>query len=103
MIVYGWVTDTSILACFLATLGPGLLIMFNFSVVNIFMSRKFDLKLDEKPNFGEFAGEVGRRGVYAMPALFMPVIILGGIYGGIMTPTEAAAISVIYAIPVGFF
>jgi tripartite ATP-independent transporter DctM subunit len=103
MIVYGWVTDTSILACFLATLGPGLLIMFNFSVVNVFMSRKFDLKLDEKPNFGEFAGEVGRRGVYAMPALFMPVIILGGIYGGIMTPTEAAAISVIYAIPVGFF
>ncbi|MDN3685442.1 hypothetical protein QW180_25245 [Vibrio sinaloensis] len=33
----------------------------------------------------------------------MPVIILGGIYGGVMTPTEAAAVAVIYAVPVGFF
>ena len=39
----------------------------------------------------------------AIPALLMPVIILGGIYAGIMTPTEAAAVSVLYAIPVGFF
>ena len=39
----------------------------------------------------------------ALPALMMPVIILGGIYSGIMTPTEAAAVAVIYAIPVGFF
>ena len=36
-------------------------------------------------------------------AIFMPVIILGGIYGGFMTPTEAAAISIIYAIPVGIY
>ena len=102
MIVYGWVTDTSILACFLATTGPGLLIMFNFSVVNLWMSRKFDLKLDDKPSFKELTGEVARRGVYATPALLMPIMILGGIYGGVMTPTEAAAIAVIYAIPVGF-
>ena len=39
----------------------------------------------------------------ASPALMMPVIILGGIYSGIMTPTEAAAVAVIYAIPVGMF
>ena len=103
MIVYGWVTDTSILACFLATLGPGLLIMFNFSVVNLYMSRKFNLILDEKPTFTELTGEVTKRGIHAFPALLMPVIILGGIYGGIMTPTEAAAVAVIYAVPVGFF
>ena len=103
MIVYGWVTDTSILACFLATLGPGLFIMFNFSVVNLFMSRKFDLKLDEKPTFKELSSEVAKRGFNATPALLMPVMILGGIYGGVMTPTEAAALAVIYAIPVGFF
>ncbi|AQS47221.1 C4-dicarboxylate ABC transporter permease [Thioclava sp. JM3] len=102
MIVYGWVTDTSILACFLSTLLPGLFIMFNFSVVNIFMSRKFPLILDDKPSFSELSGEVARRGIHAFPALLMPVIILGGIYGGVMTPTEAAAVSVIYAIPVGF-
>lgn len=102
MIVYGWVTDTSILACFLATLGPGLLIMTSFSVINIYMSRKFDLVLDDKPSFSELSGEVARRGFHAFPALLMPVIILGGIYGGVMTPTEAAAVAVIYAVPVGF-
>ena len=102
MIVYGWVTDTSILACFLATAGPGLLVMLNFSLVNLFLARKFPLKLDAKPATADLVSEVGRRGVKAGPALLMPVIVLGGIYGGIMTPTEAAAVSVIYAIPVGF-
>lgn len=102
MIVYGWVTDTSILACFLATLGPGLAIMVAFSVVNLVMARKFPLVLDDRPSLGELRAEVTRRGVHAGPALLMPVIILGGIYGGVMTPTEAAAVAVIYAIPIGF-
>ncbi|MBE1284178.1 MAG: TRAP transporter large permease subunit [Rhodobacteraceae bacterium] len=102
MIVYGWVTDTSILACFLATLGPGLLIMASFSVVNIRMARKFPLQLNEPLKGSAFVSEATHRGMKATPALLMPVIILGGIYGGIMTPTEAAAVAVIYAIPVGF-
>lgn len=102
MIVYGWVTDTSILASFLATLGPGLLIMFNFCLVNLYMTRKFDLVLDQPMAFDQKLRDAGRRTVHAMPALLMPIIILGGIYGGIMTPTEAAAVAVIYALPVGF-
>ncbi|UXI03275.1 TRAP transporter large permease [Photobacterium sp. TY1-4] len=102
MIVYGWVTDTSILACFLATLGPGLLVTFNFAVINLLMARKFPLVLEEKLPFGDMLKEASSRTVHAIPALLMPVIILGGIYGGIMTPTEAAAVAVIYAIPVGF-
>lgn len=102
MIVYGWVTDTSILACFLATLGPGLLIMLNFSIVNLVMARKFPLVLDDKPTFSQLTTEVTKRGIHAFPALLMPVIILGGIYGGVMTPTEAAAVAVIYSVPVGF-
>ena len=76
--------------------------MTSFSVINLIMSRKFDLILDEKPSFSELSGEVARRGFHAFPALLMPVIILGGIYGGVMTPTEAAAVAVIYAVPVGF-
>ncbi|WP_136679981.1 TRAP transporter large permease [Neptunomonas sp. XY-337] len=103
MIVYGWVTETSILASFLATLGPGLLIMFNFAVVNMIMSRKFPLILDEKVSFSETMKQAGNNTVVALPALLMPVIILGGIYGGVMTPTEAAAVAVIYALPVGFW
>ncbi|MZI94098.1 TRAP transporter large permease subunit [Vibrio sp. CAIM 722] len=102
MIVYGWVTDSSILACFLATLGPGLFVMFNFAVINVIVSRKFDLILDDKPNMSEMMNKAAKKTFNAVPALLMPVIILGGIYGGIMTPTEAAAVSVIYAIPVGF-
>lgn len=103
MILFGWVTETSILACFLATLGPGLLIMVNFSVVNLWLSRKFDLILDEKPTFPQLTKNVTKTGIHAFPALLMPVMILGGIYGGIMTPTESAALAVIYSIPVGFF
>ncbi len=102
MIIYGWVTDTSILACFLATLGPGLLITFLFSVVNLVMARKFPLVLDPPKTLPETIKEGVSCTSRAIPALVMPLIILGGIYGGIMTPTEAAAVAVIYAIPVGF-
>lgn len=103
MIVYGWVTDTSILACFLATLGPGLAITFMFAVVNLVMARNFPLILEEPRSLGETLKEGLSRTGHAIPALLMPVIILGGIYGGVMTPTEAAAVAVIYALPVGFF
>ena len=102
MIIYGWVTDTSILACFLATLGPGLLITALFCVVNMFMSRKFPLKIDPPKTMTETVQEGVTLTSRALPALVMPMIILGGIYGGIMTPTEAAAVAVIYALPVGF-
>lgn len=102
MIIYGWVTDTSILACFLATLGPGLLITFLFSIVNLVMARKFPLVLDPPKKLPEVVKEGVACTSRAIPALVMPLIILGGIYGGIMTPTEAAAVAVIYAIPVGF-
>jgi len=101
MIVYGWVTDTSILASFLATLGPGLMIMVSLAVVNLITARGFDLKLDAKPDLRTLVTEARRRTISAAPALLMPFIILGGIYGGVLTPTEAAAVAVIYAVPVG--
>lgn len=102
MIIYGWVTDTSILACFLATLGPGLLITVLFAIVNLVLSRKFPLVMDQPQGFRETIKDGVSRASHALPALIMPVIILGGIYGGIMTPTEAAAVAVIYSLPVGF-
>ena len=103
MIIYGWVTDTSILACFLATLGPGLLITATFCAVNLIMVRKFPLKLDPPKSIRATARENVSLTSRAIPALIMPVIILGGIYGGVMTPTEAAAVAVIYSLPVGFW
>ncbi len=102
MILYGWVTETSILACFLSTLVPGLLITLLLSVVNMVWARKFNLKLESRDVIRERRRELVPRTISAAPALLMPVIVLGGIYGGVFTATEAAAVSAVYAIPVGF-
>ncbi|MDE0209959.1 MAG: TRAP transporter large permease [Boseongicola sp.] len=101
-IIYAWVTRQSVLKCFLATVIPGLILVVLIVAVNFVMLRRYrDIKT--LPPSKNFAGDFARKGWHAVPAFLMPVIILGGIYGGIMTPTEAAGIAVIYAIPVGFF
>lgn len=103
MIMFGWVTESSILACFLSTLGPGLLIMLLFCIINAVYSKKFDLKVTEKKPFGPRMAQIGKSTGAAIPALIMPFIILGGIYGGFFTPTEAAAVAAIYSIPIGLY
>ena len=103
MILYGWVTETSILAAFLSTLGPGLLITFVFCVINFIWARKFDLELEAPMPMSQQLKRLCFRTWNALPALAMPLIILGGIYGGVFTPTEAAAVAAIFSIPVGFF
>jgi tripartite ATP-independent transporter DctM subunit len=102
MILYGWVTETSILACFLATVGPGIAITATLSIMNLIWARKFNLVLEDPMPIAEKIKQVKTRTWGALPALLMPVVILGGIYGGVFTPTEAAAVSAFYAIPVGF-
>lgn len=103
MIIYGWVTETSILACFLATVGPGLLIVVAFSIINLIAARRMPgLVLEPPITLREKGGQLLSRGWQAAPALLMPCVILGGIYGGVFTPTEAAAVAVVYSIPVGF-
>ena len=103
MVIYGWVTETSILACFLSTLVPGLLICFLMCVVNMYWCRNFDLKLADKAILLEKRKKIVPITLHAAPALLMPLIILGGIYGGFFTATEAAVVAAIYAIPVGLF
>ena len=103
MIIYGWITETSILACFLPTVGPGLLVMLLFCIINMLECRKFDLVLMPPIPMKEKLLMTGSRTLVAIPALLMPVIILGGIYGGVFTPTEAAAVAAIYSIPVGLW
>jgi len=104
-IIYAWSANQSVLACFLATVGPALLLVFLLCCVNWYICKtspelnKAYLERLKVVKTGSNWGKTKR----AIPALLMPVIILGGIYGGIMTPTESAAVSVIYAIPVGFF
>lgn len=103
MIFYGWVTETSILAAFLATVGPGILIIILFSTINMVWTRRFpNIRLEEViADPRERRRYNGKRIMWAIPGLMVPVIILGGIYGGVFTPTEAAAVAAIVAIPLG--
>jgi C4-dicarboxylate transporter DctM subunit len=96
MIIYGLVTETSIVDLFLAGFGPGILLTVVMSAYAVWMNRHrprehFDL-LEVKTTF--------RRGVWAA---LMPVILLGGIYSGVFTATEAAAVALAYAIVVEVF
>jgi C4-dicarboxylate transporter DctM subunit len=104
MILYGWITETSILACFLSTLMPGIMITILLSIINLIWARRFPtLVLGEKITRSQWKKEFTKRTWRATPALLMPIIILGGIYGGVFTPTEAAAVAAILGLPVGFF
>ncbi len=106
-IIYAWSANQSVLTCFLATVGPGLLLAFLLCCVNWYICRTSpemnETHIRKQEEKIEIVDSNWTRTKKAIPALLMPVIILGGIYAGIMTPTEAAAVSVLYAIPVGFF
>lgn len=102
MIAFAMTAQISILSAFLSTLIPGLLMMTSYSLINIFMSRRMEnLTVAPRQSSKEKFKEIGRTTKQATFALLMPVLVLGGIYGGIFTPTEAAAISAIYAVLVG--
>jgi len=99
MILFAFVSSQSVAACFLATIGPAVILMVLFSGINIFMVRKMPVAVSStnrglREELRMFQNSTKR----ALPTLLLPVIILGGIYGGIATPTEAAAISVLYLI-----
>ncbi|MBP6853110.1 MAG: TRAP transporter large permease [Rhodoferax sp.] len=97
MILYGVSAEVSIGELFIAGFGPGLLIGGALMLfVYIYCKFKGWGKSDGDGRLG-----VGRATWQAGWALMMPVIILGGIYGGIFTPTEASAVAVFYALVVG--
>ena len=102
MILYAVVTRQSVAACFLATIGPGILLIITLCVFNAIKMRLNPQQQASLP-LPERLREIRSTGWKALPALMLPFIILGGIYGGAFTPTEAAAIAVVYAIPVGLF
>lgn len=101
-ILYGWVAQQHVLKCFLSTVIPAIILITLLIITNQFMLRKYDdIQLTQRPK--PFLPTLKAQGRVAGPALMMPIIILGGIYGGIMTPTEAAGIAVVYAIPVAIY
>ena len=94
MIVYGVLTRTSIAKLFLAGIVPGLMLGLGLLLYAYFVARKRGYPVTERAQAGERVRAIGR----AAPALFLPFIILGGILSGVFTPTESAAVAVIYAL-----
>ena len=98
-VVYGSISDTSIGDLFISGVLPGLLMGAALIIITLWLGRKSDLKRLPRctgaQRWKAFKG--------AFWGLLMPVIILGGIYGGIFTPTEAAAVSAVYGLVIGVF
>jgi len=104
MILYAVVTRQSVAACFLSTVIPGILLMMLLVALNTYLAGKMpNIHTTKALPFVEGVKFKARATYKAAPALFLPFIILGGIYGGVFTPTEAAAVALVYAVPVGFF
>lgn len=98
-VVYGAIAGVSIGKTFVAGIIPGILMGTALIIACLILVRKLDLVQQEKAPMRE----VWIAFKEAIWGLLMPVIILGGIYGGFFTPTEAAAVSAVYGIVVGVF
>ncbi|MBW2095036.1 MAG: TRAP transporter large permease subunit [Deltaproteobacteria bacterium] len=94
MIFYCLVMNVSVAELFMAGILPGVLIGAIFIGYTIYMSRKHDWKETKKYTLREGLAII-REGIWG---LLLPIIVLGGIYSGAFTPTEAAAVSVVYAL-----
>ncbi len=93
-IIYGWMTGTSIAKLFAGGLAVGLFLGLAFSGIVWLEARKNTIEGCQRSTLAEKLKALRSAGW----ALGMPVIILGGIYSGVFTPTEAAAVSVVYAV-----
>lgn len=104
LIIFAWISGQSVLACFLSTVTAGVLTITLLSLVNMWLLRNDKNVVVRTDRTKEIRAKLFReRGRLAIPALFLPIIVLGGIYGGIMTTTEASAIAVLYATLLGIF
>jgi tripartite ATP-independent transporter DctM subunit len=93
MVLYALISDTSVGYLFLGGVVPGLLMAIAQMVINTIQAHRQNFPVEPPIPLREWPGIT----LTALPALLMPVILLGGIYGGVMTPTEAAAVAAAYA------
>ncbi|WP_319567661.1 TRAP transporter large permease [Cohaesibacter marisflavi] len=99
LIVYGNSVQTSIRELFMAAVIPGVMLVLGFLGYTYYKARSLNLPVGKKLDHKEVCRETKR----SFWALLMPIIILGGIFGGVFTPTEAAAVSAVYAFIIGIF
>lgn len=93
LVLYALVSDTSIGYLFLGGVVPGLIMGVVLMAMNAYLARRHDFPVEVAVPLRELP----RMTWIALPALMMPVVLLGGIYSGVMTPTEAAAVAALYA------
>ena len=98
-IVYGVIANVSIGALFLGGVVPGILLGLGLMIYMYYMARKRQYPIEQQATLAEVAVGAWK----ALPALLMPIIIMGGILSGVFTPTEAAGVVVLYAFLVGMF
>ncbi|MEM8915925.1 MAG: TRAP transporter large permease, partial [Pseudomonadota bacterium] len=100
MIIYAYVMGESVAALFLAGIVPGIMVGIGLMLVVSYMARTHDFPVaTERATWGE-SGQAAMRAFFP---LMTPVIILGGILGGVFTPTEAAAVAAAYALFISLF
>ncbi|MGY6213157.1 TRAP transporter large permease [Cytobacillus firmus] len=99
MILYGVAAEVSIGDLFIAGILPGLLITFSLLISAYIIANRRGYVGEEKKSFPDVLVSFKQ----SFLALLMPIIVLGGIYSGVFTPTEASVIAVVYSFVVGFF
>ena len=99
-VVYGVIAEVSIGKLFMAGVIPGLVVGLGLAIVSYYISKKRGYGGNGKR---ASAAEIWAAFKDALWGLMTPVIILGGIYGGVFTPTEAAGVAAVYGLFVGFF
>jgi len=99
MILYCLVMNVSVTKIFMAGILPGLLIGAALMTYTFFIAKKNNWRVETQASMAKL-GRTAREGIWA---LMLPFVVLGGIYSGIFTPTEAAAVSVVYALFVEIF
>lgn len=103
-IVFAWTTGSSVLGCFLAIVGPGILLTILLCITNYFMLRNNNtIQIEEKQSKQVWRAETWKATKHGFPALLLPVLILGTIYGGYLTVTESAVAGVVYSLILGLF
>jgi C4-dicarboxylate transporter DctM subunit len=98
-IIFGAANQVSIADLFLAGFGPGLLSALLMAVVAVIVCQRRRYPVAPRASWGQRR----RAFVRVLPVFFMPFVVLGGIYTGIFSPTQAASVSVFYAIAIGVF
>ncbi|MGE3346771.1 MAG: TRAP transporter large permease [Ramlibacter sp.] len=97
MILYAVMAETSVVQMFVAGIVPGILGAIGLMAVASFLARRYNLPRDEAFSIRR----VGKTGREALWAFALPIIILGGIFGGVVTATEGAALAVLAALFIG--